>query len=86
MTASVPYATALIDHGTAPTDAGYEYALLLPALAAQRKCAVSGEHHRAGRWSCDADDVMVTLAGDTTRVDVTCRDGASRDLTMTAIG
>ncbi|MFS2241726.1 chondroitinase family polysaccharide lyase [Microbacterium sp. OR16] len=40
----------------------------------------------SGRWSCDADDVTVTLAGDTTRVAVTCRDGASRDLTMTAIG
>ncbi|PKI93264.1 hypothetical protein CW368_03025 [Actinomycetales bacterium SN12] len=38
-----------------------------------------------GRWSCDADDVTVTPAGDTARVTVICRDGASRDLTMTAI-
>ncbi|MFJ4045585.1 chondroitinase family polysaccharide lyase [Microbacterium sp. NPDC089987] len=192
-TASVPYTTALIDHGTAPTGAGYEYALLVGAgeqrtadftkrmgsdnapYAVVRKDATAHVvHHRDtsvtgavvfanatgidetitavdaacllmwrseqqmlalsvtdpdlhlyegddpdqfapdgtyvgantsysrpwrrsasapsrvsitlhGRWSCDADDVTVTPAGDTTRVTVTCRDGASRDLTMTAI-
>lgn len=193
-TASVPYATALIDHGTAPRGAGYEYALLVgageqrtadftarmstddaPYSVVRKDAAAHVVHHRdtgitgavvfadltdldaaitavdapcllmwrsdeqtlalsvtdpdlhlyegddpdqfaadgsyvgantsysrpwrrntsapsqitltvPGRWSCAAEGVTARAAGDTTTITVTCRDGASRDLTLTAIG